>query len=528
MPGGARPGADEARYRSMIESAPALFYLAVPPDGRAVYRSPQAVTMLGYSDAEWEANPSLWAEILHPEDRDQVLAEFAECAKGGKPFRCDYRMLTKAGDVIWVRDHATLLQDPAGPGLVVQGVVIDITDQKLAELAAQRARGESEDKSRFFDSVFEHAPLGVARAGIDMRVTEANPRLRSMLWSGEGDMIGSHFAQFLAPEEAARVIGVFQPLWKGSVDRIESDSLAIRRDGTRVWLHWTATTVRKPDGRIDHFLVMFEDITAKHQAEETAAAALVELERLNHLKSEFVSVVSHEFRTALTGIQGFSELLRDLDMSPEEVKDLAKDINLDAQRLNRLITGMLDLDRMEAGRMSITKVPVDLNAMLLDAVERARTAHPGHVFSTELDPAVPTVAADSDRLVQVIANLLSNAIKYSPQGGEIQVSSQFADASVTVSVRDHGLGIPASFLPRLFQRYERYENTATDRIIGTGLGLPIARQIVEMHNGRIWAESTEGAGSVFHFSIPTSQPAGEARPPGDEGPPTLAGAAAKS
>jgi PAS domain S-box-containing protein len=93
---GARRGADEARYRSMIESAPADFYLAVPPDGRALYRSPQAVPMLGFSDAEWDANPDIWAEILHPEDRDRVLAEFAECATGGRPFRCEYRLVTKA------------------------------------------------------------------------------------------------------------------------------------------------------------------------------------------------------------------------------------------------------------------------------------------------------------------------------------------------------------------------------------------------------------------------------------------------
>jgi signal transduction histidine kinase len=317
-------------------------------------------------------------------------------------------------------------------------------------------------------------------------------------------MVGAHFGQFLAPEEVERVIAIFRPLWEGRVDRIESDSLARRNDRTRVWLHWTATTVRNSEGRIAHFLVMFEDTTAKHQAEEAAAAALAELERLSHLKSEFVSVVSHEFRTALTGIQGFSELMRDEDMGPDEVKDFAKDINADAQRLNRLITEMLDLDRMEAGRQTMHRAPLDLNAILLDAVERARVSHSAHVFTTQLDPALPILAADSDRLVQVISNLLSNAVKYSPAGGEIRVRSLLAEDGVTVSVLDHGLGMPASFLPRLFQRYERYENTATDRIIGTGLGLPIARQIIEMHAGRIWAESTEGVGSEFHFTIPVS------------------------
>ena len=498
----ARTGADEARYRSMVDHAPAYFYLAAADDLSSLYRSPQAEPLLGYTEADWAADPDLWKKMLHPDDRDRVIAEFSETADGGRPFRCEYRLITKGGVLRWVRDHAIVLQDPSGPGMIMQGVVLEITDQKLAEQAAEDARSESAEKSRFYDSVFEHAPLGVARVGVDMKVAEANPRLRAMLWTGDGDMVGTHFGQFLTAEEAARVIALFRPLWKGEIPRIESDSLAIRGDGSTIWLHWTATTVLRADGRIDHFLVMFEDITAQHQAAEAATATLAELERMSHLKGEFVSVVSHEFRTALTGIQGFSELLRDQDIAPAEVKEMAGDINRDAQRLNRLITEMLDLDRMEAGRLTLRRAPLDLNAAMLDAVERARLAYPGHRFTTDFDTAAPAVAADSDRITQVISNLLSNAVKYSPGGGAVTVSTQLDETEVMVSVVDHGMGMPAGFLPRLFQRYERYENTATDRVIGTGLGLPISRQIIEMHGGRIWAESTEGAGSQFHFTLP--------------------------
>jgi signal transduction histidine kinase len=143
-----------------------------------------------------------------------------------------------------------------------------------------------------------------------------------------------------------------------------------------------------------------------------------------------------------------------------------------------------------------------LNAALVDAVECAQATNSGHVFSSVLDPAAPIVSADSDRIIQVISNLLSNAVKYSPDGGPVRVTSRLSGAEIVVGILDHGVGIPASFLPRLFQRYERYENSATDRIIGTGLGLPIARQIIEAHSGRIWVDSTEGAGSEFQFSLP--------------------------
>jgi len=501
---------DEAMYRSMVESAPAYFYVASPVDTATIYRSPQAESILGYTSADWAANPDLWSELLHPDDRERVLAAFRECARGGRPFRCEYRLRTRSDGLRWVRDHARLIPDPSGSGQVMQGVVLDITEEKAARDAAADARDESDARSRFMDVVFEHAPLGVAKVGIDMLIADVNPRLRSMLWSGDGDMVGRHFGEFLPADEVERVIQVFRPLWKGEVERIESDSHAIRRDGTRLWLHWTATTVRDGDRRIAYFLVLFEDITAKHEAEERAAAALVELDRLNHLKSEFISVVSHEFRTALTGIQGFSELLRDQEMSAAEVKELAADINSDALRLNRLITEMLDLDRMEAGRLMMRTVPTDLNRLLVEAAERSQVANPARRVGTDLQPGLPPVSVDPDRIVQVVSNLLSNAVKYSAPGSPIEVSSRLAAGEVTIGVRDHGRGIPADFLPKLFQRYERYESEASQRVMGTGLGLPISRQIVEMHGGRIWAESTEGVGSLFQFTLPL-EPSGQVK-----------------
>ena len=122
-------------------------------------------------------------------------------------------------------------------------------------------------------------------------------------------------------------------------------------------------------------------------------------------------------------------------------------------------------------------------------------------------PGLPPVSIDPDRIVQVVSNLLSNAVKYSAPGSAIQLSSRLGAGEVTVGVRDHGRGIPAAFLPKLFQRYERYESDTAQQVIGTGLGLPISRQIVEMHGGKIWAESTEAVGSLFQFTLPL-EPAG--------------------
>jgi signal transduction histidine kinase len=232
------------------------------------------------------------------------------------------------------------------------------------------------------------------------------------------------------------------------------------------------------------------------------AQAVEQLERLNRAKSEFVSIVSHEFRTPLTGIQGFSEMMRDEQLSMEEMREYAGDINKDVQRLNRMINEMLDLDRMESGRMTIHREQMDLNAVVDEAVDRVRPNAPNHTLTLDLQPDLPQIQADRDRLTQVASNLLSNAVKYSPTGGRITLTTRAQGDQLLFDVRDEGLGIPKEALETIFERYSRVDSQATKDIQGTGLGLPIVRQIVQLHGGRVWAESELGRGSVFHVVLP--------------------------
>jgi PAS domain S-box-containing protein len=370
--------------------------------------------------------------------------------------------------------------------------VRDLTEQKL------------EERTNLLNEVILHAPLGVMRVGPDYRVIDANPRMGTLLHAPEQIMVGSLVAEYLSPEETARVLEEFKPLDAGAVDNVEGDSPVKRADGSEVWLHWSVTAVRSRRGKLEYYLAMFEDITSKHEAEETAAANLASLERLNQLKSEFVSMVSHEFRTALVGIQGFSEILMTESSGPEEVKGLAGDIFSDAQRLNRMINEMLDLDRMEAGKIRIQPKPVDINSLVRAVVDRARASSNNHDLRIELDDALPIINADPDRLIQVISNLISNAVKYSPDGGEVTISTAAENGQVHVAVRDQGVGIPPEFLGRLFGRYERFESNRTSKVVGTGLGLAICRQIIELHGGRIWVDSTVGEGSTFQFTVPAA------------------------
>lgn len=392
----------------------------------------------------------------------------------------------------------------AGAGVVV-AIALATVGGNAWLVIRQRRRSELEltVRQQMLNNVIDHAPLGVATVAPDRRIINANPRLASMVYSHELTLVGSKLESILPLDYVTLVLSSFEsPNGKHPPVTYESDSKARRADGSTFWTHWSCTPIRTGDGAIDYFLATFEDVTAKREAEETAVANLAQLERLNRLKSEFVSMVSHEFRTALVGIQGFSELIKDQEMQPGEVKQVATDIYNDALRMNRMITEMLDFDRLEAGKVRLELEALDINQLVQDAVERARVTSEKHRIDTELQPGLPDALADPDRLMQVLTNLLSNAIKYSPDGGEISVATGRSGGAVEVAIRDHGRGIPPEFINRLFGKYERYEDKHAGKIIGTGLGLAITRQIVEMHGGRIMVDSAVGRGSEFRFTIP--------------------------
>jgi PAS domain S-box-containing protein len=353
------------------------------------------------------------------------------------------------------------------------------------------------------NEIILYAPLGVVRIGVDMTIIQANPRLADLLRKPEDQIVGTRLASYLPPDEAVRAQEQLDALSNSSATATESETEAVRGDGTSIWLHWSTTAVHRPDGAVDYFIAMFDDTTARHQAEVAAVSNISVLERLNRLKSEFLTMVSHEIRTALVGIQGFSEVLRDADdLDLPTVKVFAGDIYNDAHHLDEMLDRMLDLDRIEANKVDVHLVSVDLGVALHEAVDHANASGAKHTITSDIDADLPAVAGDAARLTQVIEILFSNAFKYSPAGSEVNVSAHRLPGQVVVGVRDHGVGVPPDFDEKLFARYQWSANNPTTKVMGTGLGLPLARQIVEMHGGRIWFESKAGAGSEFHFSVP--------------------------
>jgi PAS domain S-box-containing protein len=399
--------------------------------------------------------------------------------------------------------HARTFQDDEITMLSTIGVEIGQFIRRSDTAQALR-RSEADHRA-----IFERSPIGIVRISAEGELVEANPALLGMVEHDLEAMRASAWPDLLRAYDQAAARQRFAPLLAGLTTGGSVQVRAATGGGKWLWLQLTATSIPDSNGRPEHLLVMIEDVTTVRETSDQLAEALesqrsanANLEKLDRTKTEFLSIVSHEFRTALTGIQGFSELIRDGGLEPDEVRAYGGYIFNDADRINRLIGDMLDLDRMESGRMSMRAGDVDINEVLTEAMARAGSAATAVEFKADLDPRLPIVVGDRDRLIQVVSNLVNNAIKYSPDGGTVTMSTRSEGGYALVSVTDTGLGIPPDEIGHVFERFRRVRSGAAQSIPGTGLGLTIVKQIVEMHGGKIWVESAVGHGSAFHFTVP--------------------------
>jgi len=243
---------------------------------------------------------------------------------------------------------------------------------------------------------------------------------------------------------------------------------------------------------------------AKLYTEQVEARRKVE--DLSRLKDEFLSIASHELRTPVTSIKGYTQLaktlIRENDLATsEEYLDIALD---QIDRMSRLILELLDVSRIETGRLQIRREPISWSTFVRDVVHRHHTAFSDRHFRVDLEGDERVVNGDRDRLEQVLGNLLENAVKYSPEGSDISVDVDDRGDHVVTAVSDRGMGIPADELGQVFERFHRGRHVSSTNYGGLGLGLYITKQIVERHGGQIWVESREGQGTTFYFSLPAA------------------------
>ncbi len=268
-----------------------------------------------------------------------------------------------------------------------------------------------------------------------------------------------------------------------------------------------ATAVALPF-QVPLILTLIEAARASEERRVLLEVAKAEAEAANHAKSAFLATMSHELRTPLTAILGFNELLRDDVIADTTARrDAFDDVERAAEHLLRLINDVLDVAKVEAGHMELEFRPVNLAESLAAcaALVRERAADGGLALTLAFDP-LPPVQVDERKVKQVIVNLLANAVKFTPAGGAVTLSARREGEYVAVAVADTGIGISAEDQRLLFQPFSQVDTSLTRRHEGTGLGLALAKQLVELHGGTLEVESVPGAGSTFTVRLPLSTP----------------------
>jgi signal transduction histidine kinase len=250
---------------------------------------------------------------------------------------------------------------------------------------------------------------------------------------------------------------------------------------------------------VDLLALAVENAHLRGELEEARA-----LDEANRLKGELLSVLAHEMRTPLTSIKGYTTalLMEDVSFDPRAQSEFLEIIDEECDTLESLVHDLLESSVIDAGLLKLERQPTVLPRLSREVIDEIAHRTNRHRFLLDFPKGFPILDADPDRIRQVLRNLLDNAVKYSPEGGLVIARGEASDDEVIVSVADQGVGISPEHLNRLFDKFFRAESGPGRHVVGSGLGLPIARTIVEAHGGRIWAESKVGQGSTFYFTLP--------------------------
>jgi PAS domain S-box-containing protein len=414
-----------------------------------------------------------------------------------------------------VQDRAFPVRDAAGRVVRIAGVAEDITERKLAEEALR----ESEARLR---RIVESDVVGLIVADFTGRVTEANDEFLRMVGYGRDDLRAGriNFIDLTPPEH--RILDERARAEMSAAGRHAPFEKEFRRkDGGRVPV-LVGTAYLGTDARgVECGVGFIVDLTARKRAEEemraakeAAEAARAAAEAANRGKDEFLSVLSHELRTPLTAMVGWVKLLRGGLLDAEQSASALETVERNLAAQTRLVEDLLDVSRIITGKMVLSFGPVAPAEVVAAALEVARpaAAAKGILLETAVESPVPVVEGDPDRLRQVVWNLVGNAVKFTPPGGRVRVTLRGEPGRAVLTVSDTGEGIPADFLPFVFDRFRQADAGKARRHGGLGLGLALVRHLVELHGGTVSAHSDgPGRGATFSVTLPA---AGVGRGPG--------------
>ena len=490
-----------------LEQLPGVVYIEPFGESSASYISPQIERLTGYTAEEWTSDAVFFARALHPDDRDMILATFAQAHDELKSVNCEYRIVRKDGRTVWVSDQAAIAYGDAGEPLFIQGYMADITERKQIEEKLDEA-------SERYRGLCEQLPLVTYIDGPepDSGVVYMSPQIENLAgikaeeWLAQPDA----FESFLHPEDRDEVLAETRRRRQAGLS-YDLEYRVVTRAGEVIWVRDAAVPVGDPaaprywQGYVIDVTEAKEVGQWREQLLDSERLQNDRLLELDRMKDDFVASVSHELRTPLTSIRGYLDLVLDGDAGPltSDQERYLGVVARNSKRLMAMVGHLLLVAQHDSGVLSLDRQPGDLRAAASEAVSSAAPIAEERGLALTLDAEeVPEFEFDRARVGQVLDNLISNALKFTPTGGSVEVRVRCVDERAVVDVADTGPGISDAEQERLFERFYRTESSTTQATPGTGLGLWISKTIVEAHGGEIGVDSAAGRGTTFRIELP--------------------------
>ncbi len=472
----------EHRYATLTEVSPVgIFHYDAA--GNYSYVNERWSAMAGMSLEQ--AGGKGWVTAIHPDDRSQVFQTWSEAVQNRCPFQLEYRFLRPDGIITWVVGQAVAESDDSGKILGFVGSVTDINARKQAEAKVQ----ESERRWR---SLLENVRLLVVGLNGKGEIEYVNPFFLELTGYTQAEVVGQNwFNTFLPESEKSRIGQLFQENLQQDLHHYYQNTI-LTKFGEEKIIAWNNTRLQSVEGLGIGTMSIGEDITERYAIER--------------IKNEFISVVSHELRTPLTALHGAIDLLSTglVEVTTDRGKQVLRIAAESTERLVRLVNDILELERLESGKIKLVKESIDVIDLLWQAKDQMQVMANRAGITLEIAEQDIEFEADSHRLLQVLTNLISNANKYSSQGSTVTLRVELNDEkNVIFAVKDQGRGIPPDKIESIFERFHQVDASDSRQKGGTGLGLAICRSIIEQHGGKIWVESVLNHGSSFYLSIPT-------------------------
>lgn len=492
----------EERRRLALEAAELGTWHVVDLETRRTQTDERFRAIFGTTD-EWMDYQKVFA-VIHPDDiaAIEVAVAAATRAKNPERYAIEYRIFRPDGVMRWVfaNGRATFEERASGRRAIsLDGTVLDITARKQSELALR----ESEAR---LGGILRQSPAGIVQTDAAGCMTLVNPRWCEMLGLSEDELLGRNILDITHPSSVAPSTTALEQLAAGGPD-FQIEKTFVRKDSSLLHAQSNVAAVRSPSGEFRGLIAVILDISERLRSEEELhrlAAALYEADRR---KGEFLATLAHELRNPLAPIRNGLQLMRRAPANHDVVERTLDMMERQVGQLVHLIDDLMDLSRINAGKIVLLKAKLRVSDVIQDAVDTSRPQIDMRQHTLVLDmPAEPVwIDADRTRLVQIFANLLNNAAKYTKPGGRIRVAVQRHASDVEVAIEDNGVGIAPDLLTRVFDMFAQVNSSLQNSQGGLGIGLSITRRLAEMHGGSITATSGgDGMGSRFAVRLPAA------------------------